>query len=517
MVQTKPLAFTITPLVQRATLDPGGNFEPGADLEARLGCSSGSILPDSTRAFMEPRFGVDLSGVRLHTGSEAAKLNRNISAQAFTHGRDIYLGAGMNDLESSTGKQLLAHELTHTIQQSTVESAGPTAVLDQNQQTYGNHAVQRQPAGPTPTATDAVPPVAAPGSAVAATSGAIGVPTTGHQVEASIMLPAGQSLKMVSGSPPKEIHTKADVRVRVLATAGGISVSFSSGMVISTRNPEAYIPEVDIQVDEIGWSYGTSTQQLRVTWTARNIVNWIGSPGGDILAAMSAQWATLPARMQKPGYDPFSDPSLPGDLITFARSLATTGGGSSAPKVLAREVEAWFVLSDEFSRDAGSGAKVVIPKGSRISLLAFLNGDLTASPPVIKVTSITLGVPAQGPASVNLRAMGQDWPVVAVSNVRVAYGGHITVDYRILHEDLGSDLLEILAAAVVQENPLNAGRIREDLTVKDAAAHKLVDKMVSGKLEPMFADIIRANAGALPGINLLDVFGIPAAPGGAGR
>lgn len=117
MVQTKPLAFTITPLVQRATLDTGGNFEPGADLEARLGSSSGSTLPDSTRAFMEPRFGVDLSGVRLHTGSEAAQLNRAVSAQAFTHGRDIYLGEGKNNLESSAGKQLLAHELTHTIQQ----------------------------------------------------------------------------------------------------------------------------------------------------------------------------------------------------------------------------------------------------------------------------------------------------------------------------------------------------------------------------------------------------------------
>jgi hypothetical protein len=121
VAQTKPLAATITPLVQCAPSDPQGSFEPGADFESRLSTSGGgSPLPASTRAFMEPRFGADFSGVRLHTGNDAAQLNRAIGAQAFTHGRDIYLGEGKNDLESRAEKQLLAHELTHTIQQGAV-------------------------------------------------------------------------------------------------------------------------------------------------------------------------------------------------------------------------------------------------------------------------------------------------------------------------------------------------------------------------------------------------------------
>ncbi|MCK9621372.1 MAG: DUF4157 domain-containing protein [Methylobacter sp.] len=78
----------------------------------------GSPLPPTTRAFMEPRFGADFSGVRLHTNSEAAQLNRAVSARAFTHGHDIYLGEGTNNVESSTGKQLLAHELAHVVQNS---------------------------------------------------------------------------------------------------------------------------------------------------------------------------------------------------------------------------------------------------------------------------------------------------------------------------------------------------------------------------------------------------------------
>jgi hypothetical protein len=117
--QLKPLAASITRVVQRARSDPLRSFEPGADFESRLsGSGGGNPLPASTRAFMESRFGADFSGVRLHTGSEAAQLNRAVNAQAFAHGLDIYLGEGKHDLKSSAGKQLLAHELTHVIQQT---------------------------------------------------------------------------------------------------------------------------------------------------------------------------------------------------------------------------------------------------------------------------------------------------------------------------------------------------------------------------------------------------------------
>lgn len=82
-----------------------------------LPSSDGNPLPVTTRAFMESRLGADLSRVRLHVGSEAAQLNRAVRARAFTHGRDIFLGEGSDNLESSAGRRLLAHELTHTIQQ----------------------------------------------------------------------------------------------------------------------------------------------------------------------------------------------------------------------------------------------------------------------------------------------------------------------------------------------------------------------------------------------------------------
>ena len=98
----------------------GAGFEAGAGIEQRLAANTGggSPLPAEVRAYMEPRFGSDFSGVRLHTGGEAAQLNRAVSAQAFTHGQDIYLGEGKSNFQSSQGKQLLAHELTHVVQQT---------------------------------------------------------------------------------------------------------------------------------------------------------------------------------------------------------------------------------------------------------------------------------------------------------------------------------------------------------------------------------------------------------------
>lgn len=106
------------PALRQSPSDPAGSFGPGADFEARLANRGGNPLPDSTRAFMEPRLGADFSAVRIHSGSDAAQLNRAIGARAFTRGSDIYLGEGRHNFHSNDGKQLLAHELTHVVQQS---------------------------------------------------------------------------------------------------------------------------------------------------------------------------------------------------------------------------------------------------------------------------------------------------------------------------------------------------------------------------------------------------------------
>lgn len=69
---------------------------------------------------MEPRLGADFSGVRVHTDAAAAQRSASIGAQAFTTGKDIHFGAGRFQPDTPAGKELIAHELTHTIQQGAV-------------------------------------------------------------------------------------------------------------------------------------------------------------------------------------------------------------------------------------------------------------------------------------------------------------------------------------------------------------------------------------------------------------
>jgi hypothetical protein len=77
----------------------------------------GSPLPQGTRSFMENAFSVDFSSVRVHADSKASEMNRGINAKAFTHGNDVYFGEGQYAPDTYSGKNLLAHELTHVVQQ----------------------------------------------------------------------------------------------------------------------------------------------------------------------------------------------------------------------------------------------------------------------------------------------------------------------------------------------------------------------------------------------------------------
>jgi hypothetical protein len=79
--------------------------------------SAGQPLENSTRNFMEPRFGSDFSHVRVHANSQAADSAHAINAKAYTSGKDIVFGEGQYRPQSDSGNRLIAHELTHVLQQ----------------------------------------------------------------------------------------------------------------------------------------------------------------------------------------------------------------------------------------------------------------------------------------------------------------------------------------------------------------------------------------------------------------
>ena len=108
-------------LAQRdAAAGVAGGTASGAVAASVAAMQSGSAsgLDSSTRHFMEGRFGRDLGAVRVHSGPRAAAAADALGARAFTVGRDIFFNAGQYQPQASTGRHLLAHELTHTVQQT---------------------------------------------------------------------------------------------------------------------------------------------------------------------------------------------------------------------------------------------------------------------------------------------------------------------------------------------------------------------------------------------------------------
>ncbi|EAZ83077.1 eCIS core domain-containing protein [Algoriphagus machipongonensis] len=100
----------------QAKSDQESSVSPQLESQIKLG-TGGTEMDKSIRSSMESGFGADFSDVKVHTDSSAVQMSQELGAQAFTHGNDIYFNEGKYDPGSSAGQNLLAHELTHTIQQ----------------------------------------------------------------------------------------------------------------------------------------------------------------------------------------------------------------------------------------------------------------------------------------------------------------------------------------------------------------------------------------------------------------
>lgn len=147
-IQTKPMAAPVMgmasmphappgsmPAIARKERGPPASTTHSFEQSLSNSKGAGSSLPDNTRTFMESRFQADFSGVKIHTGSTAEQLSRSIHAQAFTHGNDIYFNSDRYSPNTAAGGSLLAHELTHTIQQgasSTRTGVSPKTLYRKN-------------------------------------------------------------------------------------------------------------------------------------------------------------------------------------------------------------------------------------------------------------------------------------------------------------------------------------------------------------------------------------------------
>ncbi len=115
--------------LRRKATAPGGEFEAPPIVRSVLQ-GAGRPLEAATRAALEPRFGRDFSAVRVHSDAHAAESARAVGALAYTVGQRIVFGAGRYDPASRAGQRLLAHELTHTLQQAASGGSALSAKLE---------------------------------------------------------------------------------------------------------------------------------------------------------------------------------------------------------------------------------------------------------------------------------------------------------------------------------------------------------------------------------------------------
>ena len=133
-LQEKPLAENITPVMLKEK-ESDQDVMTGPETENQISTLSGNGNPldPKIRSGMEQRFGVDFGRVKIHSDGSAEALSNRLGAHAFTTGNDIFFNSGKYSPETLSGKHLLAHELTHTIQQGA------------NSKTIGKQAIQRWP------------------------------------------------------------------------------------------------------------------------------------------------------------------------------------------------------------------------------------------------------------------------------------------------------------------------------------------------------------------------------------
>ncbi len=116
---SKPATGYIGPSIQRKAGGDGGGDEASPEMVSKLNGSEGkgNSMPWATRKFMENAFNTDFSGVNIHSNNEAATMSKAIGARAFTYGNNVYFNQGRYNPDTKQGKHLLAHELTHVVQQ----------------------------------------------------------------------------------------------------------------------------------------------------------------------------------------------------------------------------------------------------------------------------------------------------------------------------------------------------------------------------------------------------------------
>jgi outer membrane protein OmpA-like peptidoglycan-associated protein len=243
-----------------------------ASLTNRIDSSrgSGSPIPGNTLNEMQSSFGTNFSNVNIHTDAESVNMNRELGAQAFTHGNDIYFNSGKFNPDSTTGKHLLAHELTHVVQQG-----------------GGGSAVQRAEA-----AAGTIQRKCGPSAAAAGASGCTPLSSspTGERIHFRINcddLTAGEKAKIAAFAD--SMNDTDRVNVHGFASIDGPAdfnekLSCARAKKVANILKDKGIPESRINIFEHGPTAGSATEERSVIMEMASGVSRLTTP------QLTAEW-----------------------------------------------------------------------------------------------------------------------------------------------------------------------------------------------------------------------------------
>ncbi|MCW3060660.1 MAG: Peptidoglycan-binding domain 1 protein [Capsulimonas sp.] len=460
------------PPVQRAAETDSQISANAAPLVEDTLRSSGQPLDSATRAFMEPRFGHDFSQVRVHADVGAARSAGSVLARAYTVDNDIAFGAGEYQPGTADGQRLLAHELTHTIQQG----AAPQ--------------VQRDPLA------DQIPKQ-------------VGINNAG----VSFQIPGDVFLLNTFTA---KISTQDGAAVALKIDQGGLDLSFTPPLIVDLP----LVPNMAFS----GLRYDFATASL----SAINIESASGvpTPTGLVRSAITGKVTELlqGTRPATPGYSPLTDPDLKETQTAIAENVKKmSSGGGPAPlgtkDITNISANANLTFKEDIKEGTAEGG-VFIPAGLKVTVAAALAGtgeDAQNSATKLKgdagaslissphITGISIFSDSEN-NPIRLQANGKD--IAGLMTTTVSPGGAVSlgniVPFGALQEVADAETGVRGAVGVIETalgvNPINANANR--LTgVARAAIEQALTKAVRAALE--------ANRLAIPNLDLMEVFGGP--------
>jgi hypothetical protein len=408
----------------------------------------------------------------LHTDKESARLARNLNASAFTVGTDIAFAEGYYSPNTLEGRRLLAHELTHVIQQS-----------DSN-----DSRVMRQPLE------SKIPPEINP-----------------SRVSVSFMLPGDITL---GGDWLGYLKTTGGTKVTISISISEVTLAFSPALLFDAQFPFGNTSWSGSGYDFTTASISSSLVDESTGFSSQGKASaWINTTINDLLTG-------TPIAVK--GYDPLKDPDMMATLNrikTNAKEIAKKGGnkegGVKTKDIGGLEATASITFRKEIRETTDKGG-ILIPAGGSANITVSFSGsvDDVTNESTRKINSFTIES-----ESIILQDKGSD--IAKLQKIVINRGGNVKLGrYKALgtlKDAEGSEsfirlvaLLGVLASGTPADRPAVAGSNPE---LGPQMVSGIAISMIQEALTKAVKKLLQENHNAIPGFDLNDVFGLESPPG----